>query len=163
PRPLTQDDARLIYVAVTRARELLDPAGLSWAQDYKTADNRVRLINLPLTGQLRHENAPVSLFLARHLPNSHLVVQDYRRRIVGLPPPVQPEEAWRPAWSALGHTIDYRLRLLLRCRLGDPVRLGVEAIASNEPLPGAPGRPSRDALARTGDYLLAVVDRFLAD
>jgi len=162
PRPLTEENARLIYVAVTRARELLDPAGLSWAQDYKTAEKPVRLINLPLTGQLRYENAPVTLFLAQHLPDTHTVVQDYHRRIAGLPRPVQPENAWRPAWPALGHAIDYRLRLSLGCQLGDPVYVGVEAIASNEPLPGAPNRPARIALARTGYYLLAVVDRFLA-
>ena len=162
PRPLTEEVARLIYVAVTRARELLDPAGLSWAQDYQAVDSPVRLINLPLTGQLRYENAPVSLFLAQHLPAAHLVVQDYHRRIAGLPAPVQPEDAWRPAWPALGHAIDYRLRLSLRCQLGDSVHIGVEAIASNEPLPGAPPGPTRIALARTGNYLLDVVDRFLA-
>jgi superfamily I DNA/RNA helicase len=72
PRPLTEEQARLIYVAVTRARELLDLAGLSWAKDYKTAEKPVRLINLPLTGQLRYENAPVSLFLAQHLSGTHL-------------------------------------------------------------------------------------------
>jgi hypothetical protein len=162
PRRLTEEEARLIYVAVTRARELLDPAGLYWAKDYKTSDRPVRLINLPLTGQLKYENAPVSLFLAEHLPGTHVVVQDYHRRIAGLPRPVQPDDTWRPAWPALGHAIDYRLRLSLGCQLGDPVHIGVEAIASDDPLPGAPNRPARNALATTGHYLLAVVDRFLA-
>lgn len=162
PRPPTAEDARLIYVAVTRARELLDLAGLSCAQHYKTAERPVRLINLPLTGQLRYDDAPVSLFLAQHLPGTHMVVQDYHRRIAGLPRPVQPERAWRPAWPALGHAIDYRLRLSLGCRLGDAVHIGVEAIASSEPLPGAPSRPTRIALAAAGRYLLAVVDQFLA-
>lgn len=62
------------------------------------------------------------------------------------------------AWTR----IDYRLRLSLGCQLGDPVHLGVEAIASSEPLPGAPSRPARTALATTGHYLLDVLDRFLA-
>ena len=162
PGPLSAEEARLIYVAVTRARELLDPAGLSWAEDYKPAREPERLIELPLTGQLRYENAPISLFLAQHLPDNHEVVQDYHRRITGLPRPVQPADAWRPAWPALGHAIDYRLRLSLGCPLGDPVRVGVEAVDSSDPLPGAPDRQTRTALATTGYYLLAVVDRFLA-
>lgn len=162
PGPLSPEEARLIYVAVTRARELLDPAGLSWANDYETTQEPERLIDLPLTGQLRYENAPISLFLAQHLPDTHKVVQDYHQRIAGLPRPVQPKDAWRPAWPALGHAIDYRLRLSLGCPLGDPVHIGVEVIASNEPLPGAPNQRTRTALATTGNYLLAVVDRFLA-
>ena len=162
PGPLSAEEARLIYVAVTRARELLDPAGLSWAEDYKPGREPERLIELPLTGQLSYENAPISLFLAQHLPDNHEVVQDYHRRITGLPRPVQPADAWRPAWPALGHAIDYRLRLSLGCPLGDPVRAGVEAVDSSDPLPGAPSRETRTALATTGHYLLAVVDRFLA-
>lgn len=162
PRPLSAQEARLIYVAVSRARELLDPVGLSWADDYEAAAEPGRLIDLPLTGQLRYENAPISLFLARHLPDTHKIVQDYHRRIAGLPRPVQPKDAWRPAWTALGHAIDYRLRLSLGCPLGDPVRIGIEAVASDEPLPGAPSRATRTALATTGYHLLAVVDRFLA-
>jgi hypothetical protein len=163
PRPLSAEEARLIYVAVTRAKELLDPAGLSWADDYEPVPPEPeRLIGLPLTRQLSYENAPVSLFLARHLPDTHKVVQDYHRRITGLPRPVQPKDAWRPAWPALGHAIDYRLRLSLRCPLGDAVRIGIAAVASGEPLPGAPDQPGRTALATTGYYLLTVVDRFLA-
>ena len=162
PRPLSAEEARLIYVAVTRARELLDPSGLSWADDYETARKPERLIDLPLTGQLRYEDAPVTLFLAQHLPDTHKVVQDYHRRIAGLPRPVQQKDAWRPSWPALGHAIDYRLRLSLGCPLGDPVRTGIEALASGEPLPGAPDRPARIALAATGHNLLSVVGRFLA-
>ncbi len=162
PGPLSAEDARLIYVAVTRARELLDTTGLAWAEDYEIAQGPERLIDLPLTGQLRNENAPVSLFLAQHLPDTHKVVQDYHRRIAGLTPPVQPEDVWRPAWAALGHAIDYRLRLSLGCPLGDAVRHGVDIVASDEPLPGAPNQRIRSALAATGYYLLTVVDRFLA-
>jgi hypothetical protein len=163
PGPLSAEEARLIYVAVTRARELLDPGGLSWSDDYQIAqESERRLIDLPLTGQLRHENAPISLFLARHLPDTHTVVQDYHRRIAGLPRPVQPEDAWRPAWPALGHAIDYRLRLSLGCRLGDPVQIGVEVVASDEPLPGGLTGPTRTALATSGYHLLDVMDRFLA-
>jgi UvrD/REP helicase N-terminal domain/UvrD-like helicase C-terminal domain len=163
PGPLNAEEARLIYVAVTRARELLDPAGLSWAEDYEISqESERRLIDLPLTGQLKYENAPISLFLARHLPDTHRVVQDYHRRIAGLPVPVQPKDTWRPAWPALGHAIDYRLRLSLGCPLGDPVQLGIEVVASDEPLPGAPNGRTRTALAATGHHLLDVVDRFLA-
>jgi hypothetical protein len=36
-RPLSPAEARLIYVAVTRARELLDPAGIAWADEYEEA------------------------------------------------------------------------------------------------------------------------------
>lgn len=163
PGPLSAEEARLIYVAVTRARELLDPAGLSWAEDYEAApESERRLIDLPLTGQLRYENAPISLFLAEHLPDTHSVVRDYHRRIAGLPRPVQPADVWRPAWSSLGHGIDYRLRLSLGFPLGDALRVGVDIVASDEPLPGAPNGRTRLALAATGHYLLDVVDRFLA-
>src|SRR5262249_9753305 len=36
-RPLRPGEARLIYVAVTRARNHLDPAGITWIDDYEKA------------------------------------------------------------------------------------------------------------------------------
>jgi hypothetical protein len=67
-----------------------------------------------------------------------------------------------PEWAALGHAIDYRLRLFLGRPLGDPVRAGVQYIGSGEPLRGAPDAPSRAALGAAGEQLLAVLDRYLA-
>jgi hypothetical protein len=61
-RPLSLAEARLIYVAVTRARELLDPAGIAWADEYEEALSKpAALIDLSLTSQLKFENSPVSL------------------------------------------------------------------------------------------------------
>ncbi len=163
PGALSASEARLIYVAVTRARNLLDPAGLAWAGNYVQPVARpAGLIDLPLTGQLNCENAPISLFLSQHLPDTHKVVQDYLRQIDGLKRPVQPKDAWRPAWPALGHAIDYRLRLSLGYPLGTAVHIGVQLIEADRSLPGAPSRPTRIALAAAGDHLLNVVDRYLA-
>ena len=162
-RPLNPAEARLIYVAVTRARDLLDASGIAWADDYEEAVGQPgALIDLSLTSQLRFENSPVSLFLAGHLPDVHLPVRDYQRRIAGLPWPVQPVNVRYPAWSALGHAIDYRLRLLLRWPPGDPVRAGVEAIGSPVPLRGAPAGPARTALRAAGLQLLTVLEDYLA-
>jgi hypothetical protein len=162
-RPLNPAEARLIYVAVTRARDLLDPTGIAWADDYEDAVAQpTALIGLSLTGQLRFENSPVSLFLAEHLPAVHQPVRDYQRRIAGLPPPVQPVDVRYPAWTALGHAIDYRLRLFLGWPPGDPVRVGVESIGSRAPLRRAPAQPTRTALHAAGRQLLSVLEDFLA-
>ena len=55
-RPLLPEEARLIYVAVTRARRMLDPWGIAWADDYEkavapAADSTVAMC---------HEEAPVA-------------------------------------------------------------------------------------------------------
>jgi hypothetical protein len=157
-RPLSPAEARLIYVAVTRARDLLDPAGIAWADEYEDSlGEPAALINLNLTAQLKFENSPVSLFLAEHLPGVHRPVRDYQRRITGLPRPVQPGNVRYPAWSGLGHAIDYRLRLLLGWLPGDPVRAGIENVGSRAPLRGAPAGPARAALYAAGQQLLTVL------
>jgi AAA domain/UvrD-like helicase C-terminal domain len=162
-RPLSTAEARLIYVAVTRARVLLDPAGIAWADEYEQAlGEPASLGDLPLTAQLKFHNSPVSLFLDTNLPDAHRAVSDYQRQIAGLPRPVLPGNVQYPAWSALGHALDYRLRLFLGCSLGDPVRAGVQAVGSGEPLRGAPCRAARAALAAAGEKLLDVLDRYLA-
>jgi hypothetical protein len=165
------EEARLIYVAVTRAKRTLDVAGLAWAGDYEKAiavagnDSvaGVPLIDLPLTSQLRHEASPVSRFLADHLPDTRRAVLDYLGRIGDLPRPVQPADVRYPAWAALGHAIDFRLRLSLGCPLGDSVAAGVAAIGASGSLRGAPSRAVRDALHRCGHYLLATVNAYLGD
>nr|WTA68905.1 UvrD-helicase domain-containing protein [Micromonospora sp. NBC_00855] len=169
PRPLRASEARLIYVAVTRARHHLDPAGITWIDDYENAteaagDGTVAgrpMIELSLTRQLRYPNSPMSHFLAQHLPHSAAVVQDYLRRICDLPRPVQPLDVKYPDWSALGHAIDFRLRLCLGSPFGAPVNIGVDAVGSGVPLRGAPGPPARDALHRAGRDLISMVDVYL--
>ncbi|MCX4545845.1 UvrD-helicase domain-containing protein [Streptomyces sp. NBC_01565] len=169
--PIRADEARLIYVAVTRARHHLDVRGIGWADDYERAVAHearsgtvagVPLIDLSLTGQLRYPNSPVSRFMARHLPNDTALVQDYQRRIAGLPYPVQPLDVQYPDWSALGHAVDYRLRLSLGRPLGDAVALGIETVGSGHPLPGAPPAATRAALHRAGRDLLSAVEDHLA-
>lgn len=169
PRPLRASEARLIYVAVTRARHHLDPAGIVWIDDYEkatrtTGDGTVAgrpMIELNLTRQLRYPNSPMSRFVAEHLPNSAAVVQDYLRRIADLPHPVQPLDVKYPDWSALGHAIDFRFRLCLGCPLGAPVGIGVDAVGGDLPLRGAPAPPVRAALHRAGRDLLSMVDAYL--
>jgi hypothetical protein len=108
---------------------MLDLAGIAWADEYEkavapAADGTVGgrpMIDLPLTAQLCYPASPVSRFLAGHLPGNHHVVRDYLARIRGLPRPVQPADVRYPAWSALGHTIDFRRRLSLGCPLGNAV------------------------------------------
>ncbi|HMD93061.1 MAG TPA: UvrD-helicase domain-containing protein [Trebonia sp.] len=165
------EEARLIYVAVTRAKLTLDVAGLAWADDYEKAialagnDSAagVALIDLPLTGQLRYGASPISRFLADHLPGTRRAVRDYLGRIGDLPRPVQPADVRYPAWAALGHAIDFRLRLSLGWPLGDSVAAGVAAVGSNGSLRGAPSRAGRDALHRCGLELLATVNAYLGD
>ncbi|MER8186957.1 UvrD-helicase domain-containing protein [Kitasatospora sp. NPDC094015] len=169
--PMRQDEARLIYVAVTRARHQLDVRGISWAGGYEKALSHeekngtiggVPMIDLSLTGQLRYSTSPMSRFMAEHLPGSGAVVVDYQRRIAALPYPVQPIDVQHPDWSALGHAIDYRLRLFLGRPLGAAVTLGIHAAGSNQPLSGAPASSARAALHAAGQELLAGVDAYLA-
>jgi AAA domain len=162
-RLLHPAEARLIYVAVTRARDLLDPEGVDWVDEYEEAVGEpASLINLSLTGQLRFGKSPVSLFMAEHLPEPHRVVRDFQRRLIGCPPTVQPGNVKYPAWSALGHAIDYRLRLFLGWPPGDPVRVGVSVVGGGEPLRGGPVPAVRAALGVVGRKLLSVLDDYLA-
>jgi hypothetical protein len=168
---LSVEEARLIYVAVTRARLTLDGAGLSWADDYEKAIARagkgtaggVPLIDLPLTGQLRYPASPISVFLADHFPGTQRVVRDYLDRIFDLPRPVQPADVRYPAWAALGHAIDFRLRLSLGWPLGDTVTVGVAAVGDPGSLRGAPPRAARDALYECGLELIGEVRGWLGD
>ncbi|MFF5229307.1 UvrD-helicase domain-containing protein [Dactylosporangium sp. NPDC000521] len=170
-RPLRPSEARLIYVAVTRARHHLDPAGLTWIDDYEQgmADTAKEgtaagnsMINLNLTLQLRYPQSPVSRFMTEHLPNSAGPVRDYLQQIAGFPHPVQPIDVKHPDWSALGHAIDLRLRLALGSPLGEPVRSGIDALGGPIPLKGAPPTPIRAALRSAGQDLLSAVDAHLA-
>ncbi|MGW9030051.1 UvrD-helicase domain-containing protein [Streptomyces sp. NPDC055722] len=157
-------EARLIYVAVTRAREVLDTAGIQWAEAQIRQASRasvtstpegVPLAALPLTGQLQYPRSPVSMFLARHLPRTERVVASYLQRTRELPPPVQPMDERRPDYAALGHTIDYRLRLSLGRGPGGAVTTGVRLLGSTVPLDGAPAPEVRMALHTAGIQLLA--------
>jgi hypothetical protein len=171
-RPLHPAEARLIYVAVTRARRMLDPEGIAWADDYEkavappAADGTVGglpMIDLPLTRQLSYPASPISRFLDDHLPGHHHVARDYLTRIRGLRHPIQPMDVRKPAWSALGHTIDFRLRLSLGCPLGNAVSTGVALIGGDMALRGAPPVSARAALHRAGRELLAAVDTWIHD
>ncbi|MEO3753602.1 UvrD-helicase domain-containing protein [Streptomyces sp. B6B3] len=170
-RPLRADEARLIYVAVTRAQRHLDPAGITWVEDYEKAtaptgaDGTVAgqpMITMSLTRQLRYAVSPVSRFMAEHLPNSSAVVRDYLRRIEALPHPIQPIDVQYPNWSALGHAIDYRLRLSLGSPLGVAVQHGITALGSPTPLRGAPAPAVRTTLHAAGQDLLERVNTALA-
>lgn len=165
-RRLHPAEARLIYVAVTRAKRTLNIASLAWADDYERAIapagqdsvGGVPMINLTLTRQLQYPTSPLSRFLAEHLPDTQRVVQDYLSRITGRPRPVQPVDVRYPAWPALGHTIDFRLRLILGQPLGDSVEAGIAAFRADRQLPGAPpSAGARTALHRCGRELLAAI------
>lgn len=169
-RGLNPAEARLIYVAVTRARHLLDPAGITWIDEYEKsttgADGTVvgrPMIELSLTGQLKHSASPVSQFMAEHLRDSLNLERDYLAHLAGLPYPVQPIDVQYPDWSALGHAIDYRLRLSFGGRLGPAVSLGVDVLDGTVHFRGAPATPVRQALHTAGRQLLAAVDAYLAD
>ncbi|GGM13957.1 hypothetical protein GCM10010129_67620 [Streptomyces fumigatiscleroticus] len=156
-------EARLIYVAVTRARQELDTTGIRWAEarlpeasrtaSHSTPDG-VPLAALPLTGQLSHPLSPMSVFLARHLPRADRLVGSYLQRLRGLPAPVQPIDERRPDWAALGHTIDYRLRIGLGGGPGTGVDQGIALLGSPLPLQGAPPPRVRAALHRCGIQLV---------
>jgi hypothetical protein len=169
-QPLAVEEARLIYVAVTRARRILDITGLDWADGYEKATTSPRgrapgtvsLIDLPLTKQLRYPSSPVSRFLAEHLPGTRQVVQDYQQRIGGLPRSVQPQDVRYLDWSALGHAIDFRLRLSLGCPLGGSVTAGIATVGSGTPLRGAPSPAARAALHACGTDLITQVNRSFA-
>jgi len=162
-RLLNPAEARLIYVSVTRARDLLDVEGVDWADEYEEAVGEpASLVSVSLTSQLKFGKSPVSLFMGENLPEPHRVVRDFQRRIRGCPQPVQPGNVKYPAWSALGHAIDYRLRLFLGWPPGDPVGAGVEAVGGREPLRGAPAPAVRTALGAAGRKLLSVLDDYLA-
>jgi hypothetical protein len=168
-RPLAVEEARLIYVAVTRARKVLDITGLDWTDSYQKAtvsagngnSLMVPLIDLPLTAQLRKPASPISQFLAGNLPGISRAVRDYQQRIGDLPRPVQPMDVRYPDWSALGHAIDFRLRLSLGCPLGDSVTAGIRAIGSGTKLRGAPPPAARAALQACGLDLITQVNRCL--
>jgi hypothetical protein len=157
-------EARLIYVAVTRAREVLDTTGIQWAEAQVRQASRasvtstpegVPLAALPLTGQLQYPRSPLSVFLERHLPRADRVVGSYLHRSRGLPPPVQPMDERRPDYAALGHNIDYRLRLGLGCGPGGAVATGIRLLGSRIPVEGAPAPEVRMALHASGTQLLA--------
>ncbi|MET9535741.1 UvrD-helicase domain-containing protein [Streptomyces sp. NPDC006649] len=157
-------DARLIYVAVTRARRELDTTGLTWAEAQIRQTSRTTATStpdgmplpfLPLTGQLLYPRSPMSVFFAQHLPRADGVVGSYLQRLRGLPHPVQPMDERRPDWPALGHTIDFRLRLSLGSGPGLAVTQGVRLLGSPLPLEGAPRPAVRAALNTAGVQLLA--------
>jgi hypothetical protein len=171
-RTLDPAEARLIYVAVSRARDRLDTEGVSWIDDYETAINEQGrdttaagrpTIELSLTGQLRFDSSPISSFMTRHLPRSADLLRDYVKRIRGLPRPIQPVDVQHPQWSSLGHTIDYRLRISLGGDLGPAVSDGVAVLGKDIPLPGAADTPVRSALYDAGLRLLTAVRAYLTD
>jgi hypothetical protein len=162
-RLLDPAEARLVYVAVTRAQHLLDPAGIDWIDAYENAitavDDDATLAGLNLTAQLKHPTSPIARFMADHLPNPRPVIGDYLDRLSHLPRPVQPVDVQRPAWAALGHAIDLRLRLSLGGHLGPAVDHGIALLATNQPIPGLPV-PARTALHAAGRALLAAADTY---
>ncbi|MDT0307314.1 UvrD-helicase domain-containing protein [Streptomyces sp. DSM 44917] len=170
PRLLDPAEARLIYVAVTRARQLLDVEKLAWIEDYEKSivgdargdDADPRLVELPLTAQLKHPASPVCHFMAEHLPSTVPLVQDLQQRIRALPRPVQPSDVQYPQWWALGHAIDYRLRLSLGSGPGNALTSGIALAGSSEPPRGAPAPEGRAALRAAGAELLKAFDSWLA-
>lgn len=138
PGRLRAEEARLIYVAVTRARVHLDRAAVAWIDRYEAEAHQARLglvggrplIDLSLTGQLRYPGSPVSRFMDAHLPHHGRIVAQLRTGIARLPEPIQPVDVPRPAWAELGHAIDYRLRLSLGRGLGPAVSAGVQMFAA---------------------------------
>lgn len=120
------------------------------------------LAALPLTGQLEYPRSPMSLFLARHLPRMDRLVGTYLHWAQELGPAVQPMDERRPDYAALGHTVDYRLRISLGHGPGDAVTTGVRLLGSALPLAGAPAAETRSALYGAGIQLLARLDAHLA-
>jgi superfamily I DNA/RNA helicase len=169
--PMLSAEARLIYVAVTRARHGLDIGALDWLDAYEAAvagpDQHGYLggrpmIDLPLTTQLRFSSSPVSEFLAQHLPHHGNITREYQKYVETLPHPVQPMNVRRPHWANLGRTVDYRLQLSFGGDLGGAVTLGIDALGSQMHLPGAPGAEGRKALYTAGLRLLEVIGDHLA-
>ncbi|MBB5939284.1 UvrD-helicase domain-containing protein [Streptomyces zagrosensis] len=163
-RGVSPAEARLVYVAVTRAREVLDLTGLEWAEAQIRGASRGSLTSspegvplgaLPLTKQLEYPRSPMSKFFSRHLPRTEQVLDSYLRQSRELPPSVQPMDERRPHYSALGHTIDYRLRLGLGHGPGSAVAMGVRLLGASRVLEGAPSPEVRAALYTAGTQLLA--------
>lgn len=169
--PMLTAEARLAYVAVTRARHGLDIDALDWLDSYEAAvagpDRHGRIggrpmIGLPLTTQLRYPSSPVSEFFAQHLPHCDGIVREYQKYVGTLPHPVQPIDVRRPNLANLGRTIDYRLRLSFGGGLGGAVTLGIDALGSPVSLPGAPDTAGRKALHSAGLQLLEVMEDHLS-
>ncbi|MFI7388677.1 UvrD-helicase domain-containing protein [Streptomyces sp. NPDC049813] len=169
PRVVHPSTARLIYVAVTRARHLLDTTGIKRLQAHSTpatADTTpdgISLAQLPLTGQLKYPRSPMSTFMARHLPHPERLIASYLRHTRDLPHPVQPLNERRPDYAALGHTIDYRLRLHLGSGPGPAATAGVDLIGSTHPLDGAPPPAVRAHLHTIGTSILHRLHAHLTD
>ncbi|MGW7003693.1 UvrD-helicase domain-containing protein [Streptomyces sp. NPDC054933] len=170
PRTIRLDEAKLVYVAVTRAKHVLDTGGVSWLDEYRQrmtdagAADPARLLELPLTHQLKYRAAPVTAFMHEYVPNVQAVVRDFHARIRDLPQPVRPGRGRGVAWAELGHAIDYRIRLMLGSGLGDPVATGVAMMGGVEQVtfPGAPEPKVRDALALAGRELIATINQHQA-
>lgn len=169
--PMHLAEARLTYVAVTRARHGLDINALDWINAYEAAiagpDQHGHLggrpmIDLPLTTQLRYPSSPVSEFFAQRLPYCDGIVREYQKHVSTLPHPVQPIDVRRPNWSNLGRTIDYRLRLSFGGGLGGAVTLGVNALNDPVSIHGLAGEGSRKALHSAGQQLLEIIGDHLA-
>lgn len=79
-----------------------------------------------------------------------------------MPYAVQPFDVQRPDWAALGHAIDYRLRLFLGRPLGLAVQAGVALAGQPTLVDGAPAGPVCEALLEAGEDLLAEIDQTLA-
>ncbi|MFF2363812.1 ATP-binding domain-containing protein [Streptomyces sp. NPDC058122] len=169
PRNVHPAAARLIYVAVTRARTHLNITGIKRLQTHATAatadttPDGIALARLPLTGQLKYPRSPMSTFLARHLPNPERAIASYLEHIRGLPHPVQPMNERRPDYAVLGHTIDYRLRLSLGSDPGPAAIAGVEIIGSDLPIDGAPAPAVRANLHTIGTSILGRLHAHLTD
>ncbi|MGN5631515.1 UvrD-helicase domain-containing protein [Streptomyces sp. AC154] len=168
-RDVRPDLARLVYVAVTRARTQLDTVGInrlrtrSTTATAHTTPDGIPVARLPLTGQLKYPRSPMSLFMARHLPHPERVVASYIQHIQGLPHPVQPLNERRPDFAALGHTVDYRLRLKLGSDPGSAAQAGVDIIGSGLPIEGAPSTAVRANLHLIGNSVLGRLRAHLAD
>ncbi|WP_371493668.1 hypothetical protein OG871_01385 [Kitasatospora sp. NBC_00374] len=87
-----------------------------------------RRLELSLTGQLKYLASPMSRFREQHLPDARHVRGDYLARLPQLPRPVQPMDVAHPKFAALGHAVDYRLRLSLGRETGGAVTSGAEAL-----------------------------------
>ncbi|WP_255528141.1 UvrD-helicase domain-containing protein [Streptacidiphilus sp. P02-A3a] len=168
--PLDPAEARLVYVAVTRAKYLLDPGGITWIDAYESGQKAaadgviggVPMIRLSLTGQLQFGASPVSRFMAAHLPDHRALVDDLAVRAAKLPPPVQPFDVQRPDWPALGHAVDYRLRLSLGRPLGEAVAAGVALAGESAMVRDAPAEGVCAALRAAGGDLLTEIEQYLA-
>lgn len=168
--PLNPAEARLVYVAVTRAKRLLDPGGIAWIDSYESSQKSVAdgmvggvaMICLSLTGQLQFHASPLSRFMAAHLPDHRALVDDLAVRVAHLAPPVQPFDVQRPDWAALGHAVDYRLRLSLGRPLGEAVTAGVALSGEPSEVRGAPDTNTCRALRAAGANLLEEIEQCLA-